>query len=106
MFVRRASFGLLSTGALFLLTPQRSGPTPKKFALTIDNIMRGPGLVGYEPTAPRWSGDNQRIFFEWKQASDPEAKPLDTYVVGRDGSPPRKLSEEEARLASPAEAEL
>ena len=28
----------------------------KKFALTIDNIMRGPGLYGYEPGAVRWSG--------------------------------------------------
>ena len=25
------------------------------FALTVDNIMRGPALVGYEPTAVRWS---------------------------------------------------
>ena len=28
-----------------------------KFALTIDNIMRGPELYGYEPSAVRWSGD-------------------------------------------------
>ena len=27
----------------------------KRFELTIDNIMRGPGLVGYEQTAVRWS---------------------------------------------------
>ena len=26
----------------------------KKFDLTIDNIMRGPELVGYEPRAVRW----------------------------------------------------
>ena len=35
----------------------------QKFALTIDNIMRGPGLVGYEPGQARWSGDGARIFF-------------------------------------------
>ena len=29
----------------------------KKFALTIENIMRGPGLYGYEPNNVRWSGD-------------------------------------------------
>ncbi len=41
-----------------------------KFALTIDNIMRGPGLVGYEPSQVRWSGDSQRIYFQWKQSTD------------------------------------
>ncbi|HQU93855.1 MAG TPA: hypothetical protein PLK77_16285, partial [Pyrinomonadaceae bacterium] len=35
----------------------------KKFDLTIDNIMRGPGLVGYEPTSVRWSPDSKKIYF-------------------------------------------
>jgi dipeptidyl aminopeptidase/acylaminoacyl peptidase len=77
-------------------------PAPNKFPLTIDNIMRGSGLYGYEPTDVRWSGDSQRIYFRWKQASDPQEKPLDTYVVNRDGAGLRKLSEEEAKLAPPA----
>jgi hypothetical protein len=34
-----------------------------RFPLTIDNIMRGPGLAGYAPAQVRWSGDSQRIFF-------------------------------------------
>jgi dipeptidyl aminopeptidase/acylaminoacyl peptidase len=75
---------------------------PAKFALTIDNIMRGPGLVGYEPTQVRWSGDSRRIYFQWKQATQKEDAPMDTYVVERDGSGLRKLSDEEARLAPPA----
>src|ERR1700724_3725567 len=53
------------------------------FALTVDNIMRGPGLYGYEPSQVRWSGDGDRIYFQWKQASDPRIQPPDTYVVGR-----------------------
>src|SRR5271166_5108007 len=73
-----------------------------KFALTIDNIMRGPGLYGYEPSQVRWSGDGERIYFQWKQASDPQIKDPDTYVVGRDGSGLKKLSEAEAKLAPPA----
>jgi len=77
----------------------------EKFALTIDNIMRGPGLYGYEPTAVRWSGDSRSIYFQWKQASDAIDHPLDTYVVNRDGSGLRKLSEEETRLAPPANAD-
>ncbi len=72
-----------------------------KFAMTIDNIMRGPGLYGYEPTAIRWSGDSQEIYFQWKQASDPIDHPLDTYVVHRDGSGLHKLTDDEARLAPP-----
>ena len=75
-----------------------------KFSLTIDNIMRGPELYGYAPSGVRWSGDGQRIYFQWKQAGDPLLKPLDTYVVGRDGSGPRKLSDAEAKLVPPARA--
>ena len=73
-----------------------------KFALTIDNIMRGPGLVGYEPSQVRWSFDSRNIYFQWKQASDKLDAPMDTYEVGRDGSGLRKLTDEEAKAAPPA----
>lgn len=73
-----------------------------KFELTVDNIMRGPGLYGWEPMDVRWSGDNRRIYFRWKQASDPLLKDPDTYVVDRDGSGLQKLPENEAKLAPPA----
>src|SRR5262245_52509559 len=76
------------------------------FSLTIDNIMRGPGLVGYEPTQVRWSGDGRHIFFQWKQASQKEEAPLDNYVVGRDGTGLRKLSDDEAKAAPPAAGDL
>jgi dipeptidyl aminopeptidase/acylaminoacyl peptidase len=76
--------------------------TASRFALTVDNIMRGPGLVGYEPAQVRWSGDSERLYFQWKQASDKQDVPLDAYVVNRDGSGLRKLSDEEAKLAPPA----
>src|ERR1700722_11081441 len=86
--------------AEFLLA---SNATPAgKFALTIDNIMRGPGLYGYEPSAVRWSGDGARLYFQWKQAADPPIKPPDTYLVGRDGSALQKLSDAEAKAAPPA----
>ena len=76
--------------------------TAEKFSLTVDNIMRGPALVGYEPAQIRWSYDSQSVFFQWKQSSDKPSAPLDTYMVGRDGSPPRKLSDAEAKQAPPA----
>lgn len=72
-----------------------------KFPFTIDNLMRGPNLIGTEPSQVRWSGDSTRLYFQWKRASDPENAPLDTYVVNRDGSGLRKSSDDEARLAPP-----
>ncbi|MBV8896895.1 MAG: hypothetical protein JO051_10325, partial [Acidobacteriaceae bacterium] len=72
-----------------------------KFALTVDNIMRGPGLYGYEPAEIRWSGDGERLFFQWKRASDPQIADMDTYTVNRDGSGLRKLSDLEAKAAPP-----
>src|SRR5450631_377316 len=72
------------------------------FALTVDNIMRGPALVGYEPTAVRWSPDGSRILLQWKQNTDKEIAPMDTYTVDRDGSALRKLTDEEVRQLPPA----
>lgn len=91
----------LTLSAFLALSPLAAATTGKKFQLTIENIMRGPNLVGYEPSAVRWSGDSSKIYFQWKQASDAIAAPFDTYVVNRDGTGLRKLSEEEARLAPP-----
>ena len=87
---------MLVLGAAVVLIGQQ------RFDLTVDNIMRGPGLIGYEPSQIRWSGDSQRIYFRWKQASEPREKDPDTYVVERDGSGLRKLSEDESKLAPPA----
>ncbi|HLJ45548.1 MAG TPA: prolyl oligopeptidase family serine peptidase [Bryobacteraceae bacterium] len=89
------------------LAPAQNGATTAhKFALTVDNIMRGPGLVGYEPGEVRWSGDSERIYFRWKQASDPLLKDPDLYVVNRNGSGLRKLTDEESRMAPPAAGDL
>jgi dipeptidyl aminopeptidase/acylaminoacyl peptidase len=77
------------------------GSANGKFELTIDNIMRGSDLVGYEPLAVHWSPDSQHIYFQWKQAGEPREKDFDTYVVNRDGGSLRKLTEEEAKNAPP-----
>ncbi len=63
--------------------------------------MRGPELYGHAPRVVRWSGDGQRVYFQWKQAVDPIEKDPATWVVQRDGSGLKQLSEEEARLAPP-----
>jgi len=88
---------------IFVLAAGPLAPAAEQaaFPLTIDNIMRGPALYGYEPRAVRWSGDGGKIYFEWKQASDPREKEWDTWEVNRDGTGLRKLSEQEAKEAPP-----
>ena len=85
---------ILPTLALLFLLEARPA---NNFALTIDNIMRGPALVGYEPTGVRWSHDGSRLLFQWKQSTDKEIAPMDTYTVNRDGNGLRKLTAEEVR---------
>ncbi len=84
--------------ALVASAPAVRTATPAKFELTIDSIMRGPKLVGYPQTGLRWSGDSARLYFEWRRPADDEAG---TYVVDKNGSEPRKLTESERRSAPP-----
>jgi dipeptidyl aminopeptidase/acylaminoacyl peptidase len=69
-----------------------------RFSLTVDSIMRGPDLVGWPPTSLRWSADSRNLYFEWRKPGDKESS---TYVIGRDGGEPKKLSDEEAENAPP-----
>ena len=62
------------------------------FPLTVDSIMRGPDLVGYPPENLRWSGDSQRLYFEWRKPGEDMAA---TWVVVATGGEPRRLSDEE-----------
>jgi dipeptidyl aminopeptidase/acylaminoacyl peptidase len=82
------------------------GQQASKFDLSVDSIMRGPRLVGYPPTNVYWSQDSQRVYFRWKQADEPRLKETSLYVVNRDGTGLRRLSEEEARQAPPPNGEL
>src|SRR5262249_54249262 len=85
---------------------QSQHSSPKKFELTVDSIMRGPDLVGYEPTRVYWSQDSQRVYFRWKRAGEARLKEFDLYVVNRDGGGLRKLSEDEAKQAPPLGGDL
>jgi len=81
----------------------QAGPTDVagRAGLTIDNIMRGPNLYGWDPESIRWTPDGAKLFFSWKQWNDPLDKDRDTYVVNRDGSGLRKLSDDEKKNAMP-----
>jgi dipeptidyl aminopeptidase/acylaminoacyl peptidase len=97
--------GLVAAAAIALaaqapLPPRAaSAESAARFTLTVDNIMRGPDLVGYPPTGLRWSGDSERLYFEWRKPGEDEAS---TYVVAKAGGTPRKLTEDERKLAPPA----
>jgi dipeptidyl aminopeptidase/acylaminoacyl peptidase len=93
--MRKISVPLLLLAFVFQARPANN------FALTIDSIMRGPELVGYEPAAVRWSHDGQTLYFQWKKYSDKIIAPMDTYAINRDGSNLRKLSEEEIKTLPP-----
>ena len=77
----------------------------QQFDLSIDNIMRGPGLYGWTPEDVRWSPDGQHVYFSWKLYSDALEHDRDTYVVNRDGSGLRKLSDDEKKDAPPVSAQ-
>src|SRR5437867_3602849 len=91
---------LVLTASSAQLNAGRKGVVPlvDPFPLTVDSIMRGPKLVGYPPTGLRWSGDSSKLYFEWRRPNEDEAS---TWVVGRDGSGLRKLTDEERRSAPP-----
>jgi dipeptidyl aminopeptidase/acylaminoacyl peptidase len=112
--LRRAAASAAVVAALLLtqsFARQRQQPaqtqTPQRpFELSVDSIMRGPDLVGYQPTGVYWSQDNSRVYFRWKRAGEPRLKEQDLYVVNSDGTGLRKLTDEEARQAPPATGEL
>jgi len=72
---------------------------PARLALTVDSIMRGPNLVGYPPSALRWSGDSRDLYFEWRTPGEKESA---TYVLSQNTTTPRKLTDQERKLAPPS----
>jgi dipeptidyl aminopeptidase/acylaminoacyl peptidase len=87
------------TAGHILRAQSSAPPTAPPFALTVDNIMRGPDLVGYPPENLRWSADSRTLFFDWRRPGEDEPS---TYSVGRDGATPLKLSDEQKQSAPPA----
>ncbi len=102
------AFSPLCGLALLALSPVAlyGQTTPHPFALTVDNIMRGPELIGYAPTSVRWSQDSKRVYFEWKQAGEARRKEYAHYVVNADGSGLHRLTDEDAKLLPPAFGEV
>lgn len=72
------AFGLILTAAA-----QTPPAAPKPLTLSVESIMRGPDLVGTEPSVVGWSMDGQKFYFRWKK---PAEKTAEVY------SSPRKTS--------------
>jgi len=72
------------------------------FELTVDNIMRGPLLVGRSPDEVRWSADSRWVWFRWH---DPAARDTATrlYRVAAAGGAPEAVADSAALYAAPAE---
>ncbi|MEE8585303.1 MAG: prolyl oligopeptidase family serine peptidase [Acidobacteriota bacterium] len=81
--MRRLLMALLLGGLAALVQAQE---------LTIDQVMEGEDFVGVSPSQVRWSGDNQHIYFRWRE---PDEKEEATYVISREGSGLRRLSKDE-----------
>jgi hypothetical protein len=99
---RHSAALLIGAAAIALILPpalraQAPSGWADKFALTVDSIMRGPALVGYPPEGLRWSGDSRKLYFEWRQPGKDEAS---TYVVGRDGGTPVKLTDDQKKTSA------
>ena len=102
---RAAGAAVFFVAAIVPAPAQRSAPlaaaaaAPARLQLTVDSIMRGPDLVGWPPSAVRWSADSQKLYFEWRKPGEKEAS---TYVVGHNGGEPGKLTDDEVKNAPPA----
>jgi dipeptidyl aminopeptidase/acylaminoacyl peptidase len=70
---------------------------PPKFALTVENIMRGPDLVGHAPSGPQFSLDGKTLFFRWQKAGSEQK----LYAVDANGTNLReaKRSDQQKALA-------
>jgi dipeptidyl aminopeptidase/acylaminoacyl peptidase len=62
------------------------------FELTIENIMKGPELVGTPPSSIMWSVDSQKAYFQWRK---PGEKKADFYSISRSNQTPQKTNFEE-----------
>ena len=84
-------------------TPVPSAPAkapakaPAPFTLSVDSIMQGPKLLGTPPSGIRWAPDSSKVYFSWQKPGEDRAN---TWVVNRDGSDLKQLTQEEARTAA------
>jgi dipeptidyl aminopeptidase/acylaminoacyl peptidase len=105
MFQSREKGIVIAACLILLLVPASSAaqaPAEKPaapFKMTIDNIMRGPDLVGNEPSGIRWSVDGKKLYFRWRKPG--ESQP-ELYFITKQNPIPQKTTIEEMQKLPPA----
>ena len=79
----------LTVASLLLAT----GAAGQDFDLSVASIMRGPELVGSDPSSIRWTDDGEWIYFEWKQGGRPWHEEPESYRVPARGGAPEQVSD-------------
>lgn len=92
---------VLAVAAAFALPRTALGQEPAQelepqFELTVENIMRGPELVGDGPSQVEWTDDGSWIYFRWKPGGEDWDEDSHLYRVPADGDAPERLSDVEA----------
>lgn len=92
---------LAALGAQAPALAQQAAQARAPFDLSVQNIMRGEGLVGRSPDEVRWSEDSRWVYFRWR---DPAATDTATsvYRVAVAGGAPERLADSVADRAAPA----
>ena len=106
--LRTSALALVAWAATVTPAPAQSTaawvPQPVRgqtFELSIRNIMRGPELVGEEPSQIRWTDDSAWIYFRWKPGGEAWDAESALYRVRATGGEPERLDDAAAREAEP-----
>src|SRR5688572_31492945 len=101
---------LILTTALSLtaLTPlgAQNISAPSQFEFSIQNIMRGPEVVGRPPQDVRWTPDGRWIYFRWLEPGTSWREDLKPFRVRADaGARPERLTPAQMDSAAPLVAD-
>ena len=78
---------------LFLLTFSVAVQSQK---LQLEEIMKGDGFIGNQPSNQRWSIDGQKIYFDWNPKNEIGSS---TYFVDKNNKKPQIVSSQEAAFS-------
>jgi len=81
---------------LLMVTVQSAYAQNQPGSLTVEKIMQDPKWIGTSPLEPRWSPDNQSVFFKW----NPEKSVSDSvYLFTVGNKSPEKMRLQDALIA-------
>jgi len=95
--IHEAKKCLLSLFFIFIILfgatqAQENSAKASEFELTIDNIMKGPELIGTAPSSVMWSVDGKKLYFRWQKPGD---KSSAFFAISPPDLKPQKITPEE-----------